>query len=109
MATATTTGTDYRLGLQTLEDERVVDSLDVEGALPSWLQGSLIRTGPAKFEAGGRSLNHWFDGYAMLHRFALADGSVSYRNRYLDSSAHRAVEENGEITYSEFATDPCRG
>ncbi len=109
MAIATTTGTDYRLGLETLNDERVVDALDVEGALPTWLQGSLIRTGPAKFEVGGRSLNHWFDGFAMLHRFAFADGSVSYRNRFLGSNAYRAVEQTGKMAYSEFATDPCRG
>ena len=109
MTTATQTAADYRIGLETLEDERVVDSLDVEGSLPAWLQGSLIRTGPAKFEAGERSLNHWFDGYAMLHRFAFADGSVSYRNRFLASSAYNAVSETGKMAYSEFATDPCRG
>ena len=32
------------------------------GALPSWLQGTLLRTGPSKFEVGDRTYNHWFDG-----------------------------------------------
>ena len=108
MTTATQTATDHRLGFQSLTDERVVDSLELEGSLPAWLQGSLIRTGPAKFEVGDRSFNHWFDGLAMLHRFAFADGEVSYRNRFLESSAYRAATETGEISYSEFATDPCR-
>ncbi len=109
MATATNTPTDYRAGFETLEEERIVEALDVEGSLPAWLHGSLIRTGPAKFEVGERRFNHWFDGLAMLHRFSFLDGRVSYRNRFLESRAYRAAKETGEISYSEFATDPCRG
>ena len=30
-------------------------------------------------------MNHWFDGLAMLHRFAIDDGSVSYANRFLET------------------------
>jgi beta,beta-carotene 9',10'-dioxygenase len=108
MTTATAAATDHLTGFQTLEDERIVDSLELEGTLPTWLEGSLIRTGPAKFEVGERSVNHWFDGLAMLHRFAFAEGKVAYRNRFLESSAFKASKETGEISYSEFATDPCR-
>jgi beta,beta-carotene 9',10'-dioxygenase len=109
MTTAAATGpVDTELGFRSLQSEISRDSLELDGALPSWLQGSLLRTGPAKFEVGERSVNHWFDGLAMLHRFAFADGEVSYRNRFLESRAYRAAEETGEISYSEFATDPCR-
>ena len=51
-------------------------------------------------------MNHWFDGFAMLHRFGIADGEVSYANRFLETKAYRAAKEKGEIVYSEFATDP---
>jgi beta,beta-carotene 9',10'-dioxygenase len=44
----------------------------------------------------------------MLHRFGIADGEVSYANRFLQTRAYRAAQEKGEIVYSEFATDPCR-
>src|SRR3954451_9490333 len=108
MATSTQTATDHTVGFQDLNDERVIDSLEVEGTIPAWLQGSLLRTGPAKYEIGERTVNHWFDGLAMLHRFAFADGEVSYRNRFLESHAYKAAKETGEIAYSEFATDPCR-
>ena len=37
-------------GLESLEQEMRVDSLPLEGQLPAWLQGSLVRTGPAKWE-----------------------------------------------------------
>jgi beta,beta-carotene 9',10'-dioxygenase len=95
-------------GFRTLPAERQVDSLEVSGTLPGWLSGSLLRIGPAKFEAGARSLNHWFDGFSMLHRFTFDRGRVSYANRFLRTRAYRSATECGELGYSEFATDPCR-
>jgi len=95
-------------GFESLEEETRIDSLPVQGKVPAWLQGSLIRTGPSKWEVGERTMNHWFDGLAMLHRFSFADGSVSYANRFLETRAYRASRERGRISYSEFATDPCR-
>jgi beta,beta-carotene 9',10'-dioxygenase len=98
----------HRIGFQTLDRELALVSLDVQGNFPSWLAGALLRIGPAKFEVGSRSYNHWFDGLAMLHRFAFADGAVTYSNRFLDSPAYRAARDTGRISFSEFATDPCR-
>jgi carotenoid cleavage dioxygenase-like enzyme len=106
-ATATPTAT-ARHGFDSLDHETHFDGLPVHGQLPPWLQGSLLRTGPAKWDIGDRTLNHWFDGFAMLHRFSFADGSVSYANRFLESRAYRAARDQGKIVYSEFATDPCR-
>jgi beta,beta-carotene 9',10'-dioxygenase len=80
-ARSATTGA--RLGFETLEDEREIGELPLSGELPLWLEGSLLRTGPAKFELGTRSLRHWFDGLAMLHRFTIEHGCVSYGNRFL--------------------------
>jgi beta,beta-carotene 9',10'-dioxygenase len=97
-----------RRGFDSLEEETRLDGLPVQGELPPWLQGSLIRTGPARWEVGDRAMNHWFDGFAMLHRFSFADGDVSYANRFLESRAYRAARDQGTIAYSEFATDPCR-
>ncbi len=105
---ATAAATFPRLGVQTLEDERTIDALELTGALPAWLSGSLLRTGPAKFEVGETRMRHWFDGLAMLHRFTIAGGSVSYGNRFLHSRSYRAAQEQGKLVYGEFATDPCR-
>jgi beta,beta-carotene 9',10'-dioxygenase len=99
----------YGKGFRSLTAEtREPVRLAVSGTLPAWLEGTLLRTGPAKFEVGARTLNHWFDGFAMLYRFAIADGGVTYANRFLKSKAFSAAEETGKISYSEFATDPCR-
>ncbi len=108
-STAKRTGyTDAQIGFESLSDEVRIDALPVEGELPPWLTGALIRTGPAQFETERGAMRHWFDGLAMLHRFGIADGRVSYANRFLESKAKRAADASGEIEYSEFATDPCR-
>jgi beta,beta-carotene 9',10'-dioxygenase len=99
---------DLTAGFDSLDRETHVDSLPLEGRLPDWLHGSLVRTAPAKWEVGSQTMKHWFDGFAMLHRFGIADGEVSYANRFLQTRAYRAAQEKGEIVYSEFATDPCR-
>src|SRR5205085_5559519 len=100
--------TDATLGLTNLDDEVTVDELDLEGELPAWLAGSLLRTGPARWDLGGQTVNHWFDGLAMLHRFTIAGGRVSYANRFLRSRAFAAADRDGRLAFREFATDPCR-
>ena len=75
--------------------------------MPAWLAGTLLRTGPAKFEVGEQRMRHWFDGLAMLHSFTFGGGTVAYANRFLETKAYEAAK-GGEIGFSEFATDPCR-
>jgi len=60
----------------------------VEGTIPEWLSGTLVRNGPARFEAGDRRVNHWFDGLVMLRRYAFTDGRLRYSNRF---SPHRCL------------------
>jgi beta,beta-carotene 9',10'-dioxygenase len=95
-------------GFDSLDREVQLDRLELRGELPRWLRGSLIRTGPAKWDVGGRTMSHWFDGLAMLHRFSFADGDVSYANAFLQTRAYRAARDEGRIAYPEFATDACR-
>lgn len=98
----------FHKGFDDQENEVTIPSLEVEsGALPPWLSGTLVRNGPARFRLDDGTLNHWFDGLAMLHRFDMADGRVSYTNKFLDTPARRAIQD-GKMRYSEFATDPCR-
>jgi len=106
----------YTSGFDSLRDEIEVEALPIEGSFPAWLEGTLLRNGPAQFEVGDDAYRHWFDGLAMLHAFQMhgngAEGDrpprVSYRNRFLQSNTRREALENGEISRAEFATDPCR-
>ena len=98
----------FHKGFGDQENEVTIPSLEIEsGARPPWLSGTLVRNGPARFRLDDGTLNHWFDGLAMLHRFDMADGRVSYTNKFLDTPARRAIQD-GKMRCTEFATDPCR-
>ncbi len=101
-------GKEYSIGFQTLNDELSLESLPIEGNIPDWLSGTLIRNGPAKFEFGDRRYNTWLDGMAMLNRFSIHDGKVSFSNKYLDSKTFKKNRKTDSISVAEFATDPCR-
>src|SRR5436305_2042758 len=94
-------------GFADLDEEVTLDRIDLRGELPAWLSGSLVRVTPAKFDLGSGSIRHWFDGLAMLHRFAFDAGRVSYANRFIRSDAYERAER-GERLSQGFATDPCR-
>jgi beta,beta-carotene 9',10'-dioxygenase len=67
----------YSLAFTTQPNELQQQPLPVTGQVPTWLSGTLIRNGLAKFEVGSQLYRHWFDGLAMLHSFAFRDGHVS--------------------------------
>jgi beta-carotene 15,15'-monooxygenase len=77
---------DAQSGFHSLSTETTAD-LSVEGDLPNWLSGSLIRNGPGSFAVGDGSVDHWFDGLAMLRKFTVDGGTVAYRNRFLRTDA----------------------
>ena len=97
----------FNLAFKSLEEETFLPRIDVEGRLPRWLDGTLLRNGPALFEIGEEKFNHWFDGLAMLHAFSFRGGKASYRNRFLRSSQYWAWKREGRIKFSELATDPA--
>ena len=90
-----------------LSEEVTAVPLAVEGRLPAWLEGTLVRNGPALFELARQRLRHWFDGQAMLHAFALGGAQVRYTNRFVRGRAYQANVSAGRLRYAEFATDPC--
>lgn len=59
----------------------------VDGSLPAWLRGEVLRTCPAVFDTAGWHAEHWFDGLCMLYAFRLGEGGVDFRSRLLASEA----------------------
>ncbi len=90
-------------GFRSLTTERHDHHPPVEGTIPSWLSGTLVRNGPGRFEAGDSRVNHWFDGLAMLRRYELSDGTLRYSNRFLRTDAY-ADAMDGRLT-GQFGTD----
>lgn len=88
----------FQAGFISLNNEYDLAGLPVSGEIPAWLSGSLYRNGPGKFEAAGGEYKHWFDGFAMLHKFSFENGRVSYRNRFLQTPVYREAMQTGRLS-----------
>lgn len=92
--------------------ETLWTSAQVQGHLPKWLNGSLLRIGPGKFEFGKDKYNHRFDRMALLYQFRMEKGTVTYRSKFLQSDTYKANSVHDRIVISEFGTlalpDPCK-
>ncbi|XP_047447574.1 beta-carotene 15, 15-dioxygenase 2, like [Mugil cephalus] len=84
----------------------------IKGTIPTWINGSFLRNGPGKFEFGNDRYVHWFDGMALMHRFHISEGNVTYSSRFLRSNSYVQNSEKNRIVVSEFGTlampDPCK-
>ncbi len=95
-------------GFESRLQECIDVSLPVKGKLPDWLNGHLVRNGPAKFEAGLQQYRHWFDGLAKLHKFSFAGGEAKLTCKFLETDAYRIAIADKRIGLAEFGTNPSR-
>lgn len=66
------------------EERTVEQPLPMTGAVPSGLEGMLLRNGPNPAVVDDPATYHWFSGDGMIHAVELRDGmAVSYRNRWV--------------------------
>jgi len=100
--------TAYRAGFRTQDEEVQNVQLDVEGVFPDWLRGDLVGNGPGQFEAGETQLRHWFDPFAMLRRFRIEDGTVTYANRFVQSDDYEYATSEGGVRTPFPGTPPDR-
>ncbi len=103
-----TTSNDYRAGFRTQHEEITNERLPVDGSFPGWLAGDLIGNGPGEFEAGDTSLRHWFDPLAMVRRFRIDDGEVTYANRFVRSRDYEYATREGGVRTPFPGTPPDR-
>jgi carotenoid cleavage dioxygenase-like enzyme len=90
----------WRAGFETQREELSDRRLDVSGAFPAWLDGTLLVNGPGQFDVGGESLQHWFDALAMLRRIRIDDGDARYTNRFVRSEDFRVARTEGRVRRS---------
>ncbi|KAL8620431.1 hypothetical protein ACOMHN_066742 [Nucella lapillus] len=85
---------------------------EVVGTIPTWLNGSLYRNGPGIFRIGDFHVKHLFDGFAILHRFHLQGGKVTYTSRVLDTETYENSVKANRLVATQFGTfitpDPCK-
>ena len=89
-----------------LESEVARSPCSVQGEIPSWISGVLLRNGPAKFHVGDRQVSY-FDGLAMLHAFEFSPDQVLYSNRFIRSEQYYIMMDEKSVNFSGFAQDPC--
>lgn len=90
----------------------VVCDAEVEGEIPAWLAGDLIRCAPAVFERGGGEqkfrAQHWFDALGLLFGFRVEGGRVRFSQRLMATEVATAAE-GGRTPISSFGTPIERG
>jgi len=95
-----------RLGVQNAPPEGFPDRAMrlVHGRAPAGLAGDLYRNGPGWFRYAQSQVGHWFDGDGFVQRFAIADGQVRHRARFVDTPKRRAEWEAQQILMPGFGT-----
>ncbi|GFF88697.1 hypothetical protein IFM47457_08330 [Aspergillus lentulus] len=115
-----TTSKNYPLEalLATDRDQREPVELRVTGTFPPLLAGTLYRNGPGTHrvdsKTGSYARSHWFDGFALLHRFKIVptDGSncrVFYNSRFQVDALMEKARRTGDLKEVTFGQkrDPC--
>src|SRR3954471_23591226 len=102
---------NFQRGFESQYEQRSLDDLPIQGKVPEWLDGTIIRNGPGQFELDHAfpeqcynpdkrvCYAHWFDGLAMPHRFTIREGHVSFANRYLISDTYKKDNQTGVVNY----------
>ncbi|KAH9495081.1 Beta,beta-carotene 15,15'-monooxygenase [Bulinus truncatus] len=83
----------------------------VTGQLPAWLSGSLCRNGSGIYRLNQTTWKHSFDGLAVLHRWTIKDGKVTYLSSVLDSDHYKKCVKYNRLVGGNFGTtfpDPCQ-
>lgn len=77
-----------------------------------WLKGSLFRNGPGKQRIGPDEFQHLFDCCALIRKYDIENGKVTYKNRFLQSETFKKNMNAQRIVVTEFGTkaipDPCK-
>src|SRR3954468_21192545 len=104
------TEADWRMGFRSLEAE-IGDGVElaVDGTLPSELEGTLYRIGPARHDVYGERYRHWFDGDGMVHAIRLSGGRAENRNRFVATDKKKEEDAAGRLLYPGFGTAPAGG
>lgn len=75
--------------------------LKVQGCLPTWLRGTLIRTGPGLFDLNEQTFKYWFDGFALLHQVTFTANGPTFSARMLQSDYFQRAQKSGKLPMLE--------
>ncbi len=101
---------DWQGGYQSLTQEFDYWIDNVEGQIPSELQGTLFRNGPGLLDINGERIHHPFDGDGMISRISFVNGRAHFRNCFVHTEGYLAEQKAGKILYrGVFGTQKAGG
>ncbi|HEY9886999.1 MAG TPA: carotenoid oxygenase family protein [Candidatus Obscuribacterales bacterium] len=90
---------DWRSGYRSQPQEFAYWIDDIEGSIPTALEGTLFRNGPGLLDINGHPIKHPFDGDGLINSFAFQDGRAYYRNRFVRTEGYVAEQAAGKPLY----------
>lgn len=82
------------------------------GKIPKWLNGNLLRNGPGSIRVGNSRYHHLFDSAALLHKFEITNGNVTYQCRFIQTDSYKTNLAANRIVVTSYGTktmpDPCQ-
>ncbi len=110
IASPTFSRTDWQRGYESLKTEQSYWIDDIEGQIPSELEGTLFRNGPGQLDINGQKYGHPFDGDGMVCAIAFQDGKAYFRNQFVKTPEFLAEKKAGKILYrGVFGTQKAGG
>lgn len=82
--------------------EETTESLGLVGikddyALPKWLDGEFLVSGPSKFYMGNMKVNTALDGFGRYSRFNIKDGDITFNSKLMNSTWFNECEKANKI------------
>ena len=77
---------------------------EIEGILPTDLNGALFRNGPGLFERDGYRKKNLLDGDGMIQKISIANGKATYQNHFVRTPKYLAEEKAGKFLYPTWTT-----
>ncbi|WP_414623225.1 carotenoid oxygenase family protein [Calothrix sp. CCY 0018] len=74
----------------------------IEGEIPASLNGTLYRNGPGRFERGGISVGHWFDGDGAILAVHFTGGNATAVYRYVQTEGFKEEASAGKLLYGNY-------
>ncbi|MBD2447069.1 carotenoid oxygenase family protein [Nostoc sp. FACHB-152] len=90
---------DWQGGYQSLTQEYDYWIDEIEGQIPTELQGTLFRNGPGLLDINGQRIHHPFDGDGMISRITFTNGRAHFCNRFIRTEGYLAEQKAGKILY----------
>jgi all-trans-8'-apo-beta-carotenal 15,15'-oxygenase len=90
---------DWQKGYQSLRTEQSYWIDEIEGEIPSDLQGTLFRNGPGLLDINGQEYGHPFDGDGMICAIAFNQGKAHFANSFVKTPEFLAEQKSGRILY----------